>query len=727
MPISYSPEKKIFSLHTDRSTYQFAVDGFGALLHLYYGARCEGEAEYLLTFADRGFSGNPYAAGDDRTWSYDALPQEFPAWGSGDFRAPCLGVRAADGTAGCALRYREHEILPGKYALPGLPAAYAEDGDEAETLKIELSDERLGLSVTLLYGVLPHCDVITRSVIVQNRGEETLTLGRLQSACLDFVGGDYDLVTFPGRYALERQFDRRELGRGTHAIGSRRGYSSHQYNPFVILCDRDATESAGRVWGMELVWSGGFLAEAERDQLSQTRLSIGMDEVQAAWPLAPGESICAPEVIMSYSAAGFERLSHNLHRCLRSRVRRGRYREERTPILLNSWEASYFDFTGESLLTLAEGAAKLGVEMLVMDDGWFGARRDDKSSLGDWTVNEEKLGMPLGELARRVNALGLKFGIWMEPEMISEDSELCRAHPDWVLAVPGQAPVRSRSQLVLDFSREEVREHIFRAICAVLDSANIEYLKWDLNRSIADVYSHAAPDQGRVLYQNMLGVYEVLEKLCARYPDLLIEGCSGGGGRFDAGMLHYCPQIWCSDNTDAIDRLFIQHGTSFGYPAVSVGSHVSICPNHQTGRTTPFETRGAVAAAGTFGYELDPAQLTGEECAAVKTQIAAYKADAALVHDGFYYRLSDPAKDVCCAWVFVAEDGSEARLSAVLREKHANEPAHYIRLRGLTPGARYRARETGRVYSADALMDAGLPLPLDCREYGSFTLHLERE
>ena len=362
-----------------------------------------------------------------------------------------------------------------------------------------------------------------------------------------------------------------------------------------------------------------------------------------------------------------------------------------------------------------------------MDDGWFGARRDDKSSLGDWTVNEEKLGMPLKELAARVNAMGLAFGIWMEPEMISEDSELFRAHSDWALTIPGQAPVRSRSQLVLDFSRAEVREHVFASICAVLDSANIEYLKWDLNRSISDVYSHAAPCQGRVLYQNMLGVYELLEKLCARYPDLLIEGCSGGGGRFDAGMLYYCPQIWCSDNTDAIDRLVIQHGSSFGYPAAAVGAHVSICPNHQTGRTVPLSTRGIVAAAGTFGYELDPAQLTEAECEEVRRQIRAYCEDAPLVRGGLYYRLSDPAKDAWCAWSFVSEDGSSALLGAVLREKHANAPAQYLRLRGLVPGACYRARETGKAYPADALMDAGLPLPLDCAEYGGFTLHLERE
>ena len=725
MPISYLPEKKLFTLHTAHTSYQLQIDPFGVPLHLYYGARCEGETDYLLTYADRGFSGNPYAAGDDRSYSYDTLPQEYPVWGSGDFRSPLMTLRSEDGTAGCAPRYRSHEIRRGKYALEGLPAVHAADG-EAETLSLELYDERLGLSLTLLYGVLEDADIITRSVIAENCGAQTLRLGRLQSACLDFTGGDFDLISFPGRYALERQFDRRPLGRGVWSAGSRRGYSSHQYNPLVILCESETTESAGRAWAMQLVWSGGFLAEAERDQLCQTRLGLGMDEVQMDYLLAPGERITAPEAILTYSAAGLERLSHNLHRCLNRHVRRGEYREARTPILLNSWEASYFDFTGERLLALAEKAKALGVEMLVMDDGWFGARRDDKSSLGDWTVNEKKLGMPLGELVRRVNGLGLKFGIWMEPEMISEDSELYRAHPDWALIIPGQAPVRSRSQLVLDLSRADVRDHIFRAICSVLDSAPIEYLKWDLNRSIADVYSHAAPDQGRVLYRNMLGVYELLEKVCARYPSLLIEGCSGGGGRFDAGILHYCPQIWCSDNTDAIDRLFIQYGTSFGYPAAAVGSHVSICPNHQTSRSVPLSTRGIVAAAGTFGYELDPAHLTEEECEEVRRQIRAYCADAPLVREGLYYRLSDPAKEAWCVWAFVSEDRSRALFSAVLREGHANECARYVRLRGLTSGARYRVRESGKIYPADALMEAGFPLPLSAKEHDALQLHFER-
>ena len=725
MPILYDEQKRIFTIHTAHSTYQMQADRFDQLLHLYYGARSEGSMDYLLTYADRGFSGSPYAAGDERRYSLDALPQEFPVLGSGDYRSPALNVRDADGVFGCSLRYAGFELLPGKYALPGLPAVYAGEA-EAETLKIELEDARLGLSVTLLYGVLPELDIITRSAVVTNRGRRKLTVEKLQSANLDFVGGDFDLMSFHGRHAMERQPDRRPVGHGVQLVGSRRGYSSHQYNPFLILSDRSTTETAGRCWGLLLVWSGGWRGEAERDQYGQTRLQLGLQEEQFSYPLLPGESLTAPEAILTFSAGGLERLSHQLHRCIRRHICRGYWRDRRRPVLLNSWEASYFDFTGESILALAREAKALGAELLVLDDGWFGARCDDTHALGDWTANERKLGGSLGALIVKIHALGLQFGIWMEPEMVSEDSELYRRHPDWALTIPGQPPVRSRFQLVLDLSRQEVRDYLFDSICAVLDQAPVEYLKWDANRSIAEAYSHGAGDQGRVLYDYMRGLYELLERLTARYPKLLIEGCSGGGGRFDAGMLYYSPQIWCSDNTDAIDRLRIQYGSSFAYPASAVGAHVSACPNHQTGRTTPLATRAAVAAAGTFGYELDPAKLSADERAEIGRQIETWRADAPLVQQGLYYRLSDPAAEPVGAWAFVSEDGARALVTAVLQEKHANMPALYVRPRGLTPGAMYRDLDSGLVYPADALMDMGLPLPLGLEQYGSKVWRLER-
>ena len=454
---------------------------------------------------------------------------------------------------------------------------------------------------------------------------------------------------------------------------------------------------------MIFVYSGNFLCEAERDQFDQTRVLMGLSDELFHYPLNPGESLIVPETILGHTEEGLGTLSRMFHRCIRNHICRGKYAHETRPVLLNSWEASYFDFSGETICALARDAAALGMDMVVMDDGWFGKRDDDNSGLGDWTVNEEKLGCTLGEMIGRINALGVKFGIWVEPEMVSEDSELYRAHPDWALRIPGRGPVRGRNQLVLDFSRQDVKEYIFDRICAVLDQGNIEYVKWDMNRSITDVYS-GENCQGRVLYDYMAGVYDFLERLTSRYPHILIEGCSGGGGRFDAGMLYYTPQIWCSDNTDAADRLRIQYGTSFFYPVSAVGSHVSAVPNHQTGRITSLHTRGVVAMAGTFGYELDPGKLTEEEKAEIREQVKAYKRAASLIQTGDYYRLSDPFRDTCAAWAFVSENRDRVLLNAVMTEIHGNMPVSYVRLKGLEPETLYRDTKTGETYYGSALM-----------------------
>ncbi len=430
-------------------------------------------------------------------------------------------------------------------------------------------------------------------------------------------------------------------------------------------------------------------------------------------------------MILTYSSRGLAELSQNLHRCIRDHVCRGRYRDGGRPILLNSWEASYFDITGASIYELAKQSADLGIDMLVMDDGWFGKRDDDNSGLGDWYVNEEKLGESLGSLIRRINGLGVKFGIWIEPEGINEDSELYRKHPDWVLSVPGRNPVRARNQLVLDFSRRDVVDSIFEKICSILDQGNIEYVKWDMNRSLSDCYSRRTEDQGRVQHDYVLGLYDFLERLVQRYPDILLEGCSGGGGRFDAGMLYYTPQIWCSDNTDALDRLQIQYGTSFGYPISAVGSHVSAVPNHQTGRLTPFRTRGITAMAGTFGYELDPGTLLEVEKEQIREQVHRYREYAKLIHNGLYYRLTDPGKDAAGAWEFLSEDGSEVLVSAVMQEIHGNMPVTYICLKGLKPGCMYEERASGKIYASDALMETGIPLPDQSGEYCGYQMHFK--
>ncbi len=616
MGIVFSEKDKVFTLHTKDTTYQMKVDQYGFLLHLYYGRKTRGNMDYLLCYADRGFSGNPYDAGEDRTYSMDVLPQELPCQGTGDFRSTAVAVKNTDGSYGCDFRYQGYRITKGKYGIPGLPAVYAGE-DEAETLEIDLEDKVTGVWVTLLYGVLPGLNIITRSARIQNKGKGKIYLEKAQAACLDFVGGAYDLICFYGRHTSERNVHRSPVGHNAQVIGSRRGTSSHQYNPMMILAGKETTEDAGSCYALSFVYSGGFKGEAEKDQFNQTRVLLGLPDEQFSYPLEAGEVFHVPEVVLTYSEKGLARLSQNLHTCFRTHLCRGKYRDKVRPVLLNSWEASYFDFNGESIYQLAEQAAELGAEMLVMDDGWFGKRSDDYRALGDWYVNEEKLGEPLGELIKKINGLGLKFGIWFEPEGVNEDSDLYRAHPDWALTIPGRKPVRARNQLLLDFSRKDVVDYIFEQMCKVLDQGNVEYVKWDLNRSLSDCFSRNTEDQGRVQYDYMLGLYDFLERLVNRYPNLLLEGCSGGGGRFDAGMLYYSPQIWCSDNSDAIDRVAIQYGTSFGYPASSVGAHVSAVPNHQTGRVTPFHTRGVVAMAGAFGYELDPKKLSEEEKQAI--------------------------------------------------------------------------------------------------------------
>ena len=719
MAITFNETTRIFTLTTAHTTYQMQADAQGYLLHLYYGARTAGEMDYLLNYGDRGFSGNPNSAGSDRTYSLDALPQEYPSLGTGDFRNYALNIENADGSQCCNPVYITHEIAAGKYTLKGLPFVRAEE-NEAETLKIILEDPVTKVELHLLYGVLEKEDIITRSVIIKNAGKAPVTVKKAQSACLDFLHGDYDLIKFYGRHAMERNMERMPVSHESTRIGSRRGTSSHQYNPGVILAGKNTNEDSGSCYGMLFVYSGNFLVEAEKDQYDQTRIQMGLTDELFAYPLEAGAEFIAPEVILSYTNKGLSRLSQQYHHCIMNHICQGKYVHANRPVLINSWEAAYFDFTGDTIVELAKEAKALGIDMVVMDDGWFGKRNDDNSSLGDWYVNEEKLGGTLTKLIERVNAEGVKFGIWIEPEMVSEDSDLYREHPEWAITIPGRKPVRSRNQLVLDFSRKEVRDEIFKRICAVLDQGNVEYIKWDMNRSLADIY---APN---VTYDYVLGVYDFLEKLTNRYPDILIEGCSGGGGRFDAGMLYYTPQIWCSDNTDAINRTRIQYGTSFFYPVAAMGSHVSAVPNHQTGRVTSMHTRGVAAMSGTFGYELNPALLNAEEKAEIRAQLAQYREYQELIREGDYYRLSNPFQDNFAAWMVVSDDRSKALVSVIRLTAEANPSAAYVTLKGMEEDAFYREKTTGKVYPGAALMEAGILLPAAVSEYEAYQIELER-
>ncbi len=722
MGIYYQQENRIFTLHTTHTTYQMKVDAFGFLLHMYYGGKISGNMDYLLTYYDRGFSGNPFDVGADRTYSLDVLPQEYPVMGMGDYRNSALIIRNGDESECCDLRYKSHRIYKGKYGLKGLPAVYASE-DEAQTLEILLEDSVSGVQVKLLYGVLEKEDIITRSAEISNCGTAGIVVEKAASACLDFVTGDYDLLSFWGRHVMERNLQRREIAHGSFEIGSRRGTSSHQYNPAVILAGKNTTEEHGNCYGLVFVYSGNFMCEAEKDQFEQTRVLMGLHSDLFHYSLEPGETLTVPETILGYTDKGLGQLSILFHRCIMEHICRGGYRDLPRPVILNSWEAAYFDFDGETICRLAKDAAALGIDMVVMDDGWFGKREDDNSGLGDWQVNQRKLGCTLKELTEKVNGFGVKFGLWIEPEMVSEDSSLYREHPDWALQTPGRKPVRGRNQLVLDFTRKDVRDAVFKAICGVLDQGNIEYIKWDMNRSISDVYS-MQDKQGKVAYDYVLGVYDFLEKLIKRYPDMLIEGCSGGGGRFDAGMLYYTPQIWCSDNTDALDRVLIQYGTSFLYPVAAVGAHVSAVPNHQTGRSVSLHTRGVTAMAGAFGYELDPGELTDEERDEIRRQIRQYKKHEELIRKGDYFRLSDPFQDTYAAWQFTSKDKDRVLLNVVMLEVHGNMPVTYVKLRGLQGDMVYEDVDTGKRYYGSALMEAGMPMPMEPGEYLAWQVEL---
>lgn len=725
MAIIEKKESGTFTLQTRTSTYQMKVDRHGVLLHTYYGAKTdESDYSYLIMPADRGYSGQPGDLGNDRTYSLDFYPQEYPVYGDGDYRITGLKANLEGQVPALDLRYHSSRIMDGKYRLEGLPAMFAGAGEEGiSTLEIVLKDRYEELYVHLLYGVYEKEDVITRAAVIENRTGKTVKLKRVMSACVDFAEGGFDLIHFYGKHAMERQMERRALPHGITQISSRRGTSSHHHNPFVILSRPETTEDQGACCGFSLLYSGSFQAQAEVDQLDQTRLVMGINEEEFCWRLADGERFTTPEVCMVYTEEGFTGLSRRFQRAFHQRLIRSPWKDRLRPVLVNNWEATYFDFNEEKLMNIARQASDLGLDMLVLDDGWFGKRDSDNSGLGDWKVNEEKLGCTMKELAEKVNALGLSFGLWFEPEMISEDSDLYREHPDFALQIPGRSPVRSRNQLVLDFSRKDVREYIEQQIFRILDEANITYIKWDMNRSIENVYSAALPEgsQGEILHRYVLGLYEMSEHLLERYPDLLLEGCSGGGGRFDAGMLYYAPQIWCSDNTDAVERLKIQYGTSFGYPMSSVSAHVSVCPNHQNGRETPFKTRGICAMQGAFGYELDLSKLSEEDKEEVRKQVKVYKENYKVIQSGSYYRLTSPWEnhDVT-AWSYVAEDQDRAILAAVYTDLHGNPAPVRVRWKGLKPDAVYEVE--GSSYTGAALMNGGYLLPVPKCNYDSCLL-----
>lgn len=713
MAVKFFEKERRFVIETDNTEYQIMADKFGLLRHLWYGAKVGMNMEYLQDYPNTGFSGNIYDAGNERSYSIDTLPLEYSCDGIGDYRSNAISVQHSDGSCALDLRYFGYKISEGKYGIKGLPAVYSEDDDNAETLEIILKDTASDMYVTLKYGVISHLDIITRCAEIENKGSDNIYLTNAASLCLDIPRDYTQWIHFSGRHNSERTPIRLALFQGIQESSSRRGTSSHQQNPAVILCDEDCTETNGSCIGAMLMYSGSFTARADYDQFKQLRFIMGINSELFRWELKAGESFYTPEAVLSYSGNGFEQLTHNFHKTIRNHVCRGKYKLAERPVLINSWEAAYFSFDDEKLLSLARSSAELGIDMLVLDDGWFGKRSDDCSGLGDWFVNTDKIKGGLGKLANNIKALGMKFGLWFEPEMISEDSNLYRSHPDWAIAIPGRKPNRSRFQLVLDMTREDVRNYLYNCIADILKNAEISYIKWDMNRSACDWYSHClkAENMGEMPHRYVLGVYELLERLTSDFPDVLFEGCSGGGGRFDGGMLYYCPQIWCSDDTDAYERTRIQYGTSFFYPISAMGSHVSAVPNHQTGRTASLEARAVTAMSGSFGYELDPARLSDEEKEQIKWQIARFKKYGKLIHNGEYYRLTNPLKGNLAVWEYVSDDKKEILVHGMQFRTVPTSVRNTVKLRGLDENKSYKISNGERIYTGKALMNSGILLP----------------
>ncbi len=724
--IVYDRNTGSFYLETRRSSYVMRVLDDGTLTHCYYGAAIPREdLSFLTPVQNLNFS--PRIRVDGRSVSPEAVAHECPTFGRGDFRTPALQVEGADGTRVNELTYVSHRIADGAAVIPGLPAA-DRGGETAQTLEITLADRAAGFEATLVYTVFPEEDVIARHTVLHSTADVPLTVLRLPCASLDFPDGDFDMISLQGAWARERHVERYPLHHGISEISSRRGASSHQLNPFAALVGRHTDEDRGEAYGMALVYSGDFRILAEVDQMGGVRFTGGMNPETFGWVLEPGQTLASPQAWLTYSAEGLNRMSQNFHAACRRHLGKCAEPNLHHPILINSWEAMYFDFDEEKMLRFIRDCAGLGLDTVVMDDGWFGHRDTDNSSLGDWTIYRKKLPGGLTRIIDECRKNGMHFGIWFEPEMISRDSDLYRAHPDWCVHTPDRPCIEARQQLVLDMSRPEVVDEIYRQMAAILDEYDISYVKWDMNRHITDNGSaRLAGRQGEFAHRYLLGVYDLMDRLTKAYPRVFFEGCSGGGGRFDFGILYYMPQIWTSDDSDAAERLKIQYGTSFAYPPSAMVAHVSACPNHQTGRTTPFATRGHVAQMCSFGYEFDVGKLTAEEKAQIRDQIVRHRAMEDLVDRGTFYRLRSPFETDFCAWELVAEDRKRAWAMFAFRAVSPHPAVQYLRLRGLDPDTRYTVVQLGITACGSVLMNAGIPVSQPFEDYAALAFDLIAE
>lgn len=708
MNIIFNKTSEQFHLYNDRISYIIGIAPGGELTNIYFGKRIHEKDDFSYVVFRMGMP-NIVVDADTESYSMELNRQEYPSFGTTDFGTSVFEVETPNGSRVSSFVYKSHNIFEGKKGITGLPATYA-DSSEAMTLEVLLEDEQAQMSLTLSYTIFDKYPVVARHAVFKNTGSSKIRLTKALSSCVDLPDQDYEMVQFTGAWARERIPEVRKLTNGVTSIESKRGVSSANFNPFVIIKRPNTDEFAGEAFGFSFVYSGNFIATAEGGTHGRLRILMGINPERFAWILGKGESFETPEVVIAMTDCGLNDLSQTYHRLYNNNLVRGKWKNKPRPILNNNWEATFMDFTEEKILKIASKAKEAGVELFVLDDGWFGERNDDFAGLGDWIENPKKLPQGMAGLSSKINAMGLKFGFWIEPEMVNPNSNLYRRHPDWVLSVPGRKASLGRHQLVLDFSREEVVDHIYNMLYKVINGANISYIKWDMNRSLTEVFSMDAlpEEQGMIYHKYVLGVYSLYSRLIEAFPDILFESCSSGGNRFDAGMLYYAPQAWCSDNTDAIDRLRIQYGSSYGYPIVSIGSHVSASPNQQTGRSASIATRANVAYFGTFGYELDLNELNDKDFEEVKAQTEFMKKYRELIQFGDFYRLRSPFETDQTAWMVVSEDKKKAIVGFYCMRSNVNTLPGFLRLAGLDKDTLYKMED--KEYYGDELMNMGITL-----------------
>lgn len=721
--ITFDAATGIFHLQGKYTSYFMQKNEQNHLFHLYWGSRL---AKRLPDYVLKEIKRASYIADTDHIKEYklERLPQEYPAFGNSDLRKPAYQLTFQNGTQISDFRYTAQEITKGKPGLEGLPSL--RESDDCETLIIKLHDAYQQMDMLLFYTLYPEADIITRHIELKNTGTTAVEINQLNSACVELPSSDLDLMHLSGSWARETHIQRTPLSQLNYRVESTRGSSSHEHNPFIALMDKEATETAGSVYSMNLVYSGNFEATVDVEMQDAVRMQIGINSSLFDWQLQPGKSFVSPEAVLVYSQHGLQELTHKYHRAYQNYLLPPKFAQQERPILVNSWEACYFDLQEEALLELARSSKELGVELFVLDDGWFGHRDDTSSSLGDWFVDRQKFPQGLEHFIAQIKQIGLDFGIWVEPEMISEDSELYRQHSDWCIEVPGRLKSYSRGQFVLDLTNPAVQDYLIETLSELFQRYDIDYVKWDMNRSMTEAGSNAltSSQQKEFYHRYMLGLYRVLAKVTEEFPEILFENCAGGGGRFDPGMMYYMPQTWTSDDTDAIERLAIQEGTSLIYPTISMGAHVSQVPNHQIGRVTPLNTRGVVAMQGNFGYEMDLSALGSAEKQEIKDQIDQFKLIRSTVQLGKFFRLAVPNKENAKAWLFI--DEQQVVISYVQIHAKPNSPSKRLRLIGLEPKALYQL-PTGEKRYGDELMAFGLAIDTVKEDFYSQQWVLKKE